>query len=354
MSNETIRIGVIGAGGNTTGKHIPGLQAQPNIEIVAVSNRTAKSGQRVADQFGIARVASDWREIIEDDGIDAVCIGTWPNMHATLSIAALDAGKHVMCEARMARTAFEARAMYEAAKRNPSQVAQIVPGPHTLAFDQTIIEMIGAGYIGDLTAIDARIYGNSKFPDPESALHWRHEREYSGNNIMNMAIWYEAMMRWVGPARSVFALGQQVVAHRRDDAGRRVAMTIPDNIDILCEMEQGGQMHYAVSAVLGHAPVKSDVWIFGTEGTLQLIEGRSSPMALFAGKRGGDGMTEVTIDPAKRGGWRVEEEFVNAVRGTETITHTDFATGLRYMEWTDAVTLSIRRGERIALPLMNG
>ena len=354
MNNKTIRVGVIGAGGNTRARHIPGLQALPGVEIVAVANRTPQSGKRVADEFAIPHVAGDWRAIINDDGIDAVCIGTWPNMHATLSVAALDAGKHVLCEARMARNAFEARTMFDAARRNPSRIAQIVPAPRTLAFDQTIVEMIGAGHIGDLIALDARIAANSVFPNWDLPPHWRHDRDLSGNNIMSMGIWYETIMRWIGPARSVFALGQQAVRYRNDGEGRRVAMTIPDHVDILCEIEQGGQMRLNVSSVLGHAPANADIWIFGTQGTLNLHEDRTGKMTLHAGKRGIDGMAAVTVDPAKRGRWRVEAEFINAIRGAEPVTHTDFATALRYMEWTDAVTLSMRRGKRIALPLMNG
>ena len=53
----------------------------------------------------------------------------------------------------------------------------------------------------------------------------------------------------------------------------------------------------------------------------------------------------------KRGGWRVEEEFVNAVRSLEPVTHTDLATAVRYMEWTDAVTRSLRTGWTVELPL---
>ena len=49
-------------------------------------------------------------------------------------------------------------------------------------------------------------------------------------------------------------------------------------------------------------------------------------------------MGPLPIDPAKRGDWRVEEEFVNAVRGREAVTHTDFVTSVKYMEWTDLVT----------------
>ena len=75
-------------------------------------------------------------------------------------------------------------------------------------------------------------------------------------------------------------------------------------------------------------------------------------MALFAGKRGEDGLAQVSIDADKRGGWRVEEEFINAIRGVEEVTHTDLTTAVKYMEWTDAVTQSLRTGQSVALPLM--
>ena len=87
---EKIRVGVIGAGGNTRKFHIPNLQAQPEGEGVSVANRTPESGARVAEEFGIAEVAPSWQDIIEDESLDAICIGTWPYMHAPLTIAALD------------------------------------------------------------------------------------------------------------------------------------------------------------------------------------------------------------------------------------------------------------------------
>lgn len=354
MSNDVIRVGIIGAGRNTRSRHIPGLKAQPGVELVAVANRTPESGKRVADEFGIARVAQDWTEIIADDQIDAVCIGTWPYMHAPLTIAALEAGKHVLCEARMAMNLAEAREMLRVSRLHPRQVAQIVPAPRTLAFDRTIIEMIAAGDIGELITLDARITGGSDFPDGKGPLHWRHDRDLSGNNIMSMGIWYETIMRWVGPASTVLAVGQCVVPHRLDQNGRRVAITIPDHIDVLGALEQGGQMRFNVSTVLGHAPSASEIYLFGTEGTLYLHEDKKGQMTLWAGKRGDQALAKVEIDPAKRGGWRVEEEFINAIRGREQVTHTDFVTAVKYMEWTDAVTLSFRRGEVVKLPLTAG
>jgi predicted dehydrogenase len=347
---DKIRIGLIGAGGNTRSRHIPGFKAIEGVEIVSVANRSIESGQKVADEFGIAKVAGDWLEVLEDEEVDAVCIGTWPYMHAPLTIAALEHGKHVLCEARMAMNSDEGHEMLATSRLCPAQIAQIVPAPHTLAFDQTIIKTISAGGIGDLIAIDARVTTPSDFPNPASALHWRHQRDLSGNNVMSMGIWYEAMMRWVGPAASVFALGQAVVSHRLDDNGRRLATPIPDHIDVLGELAQGGQMRFNVSTVVGHAPAAADIHIFGTEGTLRLHQPNGGEMALHHGVRGG-AMAEMKIDPAMRGDWRVEEEFINAIRGVEEVTHTDFRTAATYMEWTDAVAHSCRTGELVTLPL---
>ena len=351
---SVLRVGIVGAGANTRKFHIPGLQEQAEVEVVAVANRSRESGQRAAAEFGIPRVADHWREIVDDDGIDAVCIGTWPYLHAPVTIAALEAGKHVLCEARMAMNASQAHAMLDAARANPHLTAQIVPAPHTLALDRTIVDMIGAGYIGDLVAVDAHVTIGSGFPAWDSPPHWRHDRDLSGNNIMMMGIWYEAMMRWVGPASTVTALGQSVVRHRAYEHGRRVAMEIPDHIDVLCRMAQGGQMRCSVTTVEGHAPPTS-VAIYGTEGTLKVAEGGpgGAPFGLWGGRRRNKRLRRVDIAPEKIGGWRVEEEFVNAVRGLEPVTHTDFVTAVKYMEWTDAVSLSARTGETVRLPLFD-
>ena len=357
MSEQPIRVGVIGAGANTTRRHLPGFRAQPGVEVVAVANRSLASGRRVADAFGIPRAHEHWTAIVEDEDIDAVCIGTWPYMHATLAIAALEAGKHVLCEARMAMDAAQARAMLAVSRRHPALVAQIVPSPMTLPFDRTIVERVSEGFIGDLVAVDARI-SDGAFPDWESPMHWREDRSVSGNNIMSMGIWYEAILRWLGPARSVQALGGSVVRHRLDGQGRRRAMSIPDHVEVLCEMEQGGYLRLAVSNVAGHLP-PVEVYLCGTEGTLRLRSTPDAPrplrsadaLVLEAGRRGESGLSRVSIPKDKQGGWRVEEEFVNAIRGVEPVTHTDFAGALAYMEWTDAVTRAMRTGTQVTLPL---
>tara|TARA_B100001093_G_C26748605_1_gene980037 strand:+ start:148 stop:1215 length:1068 start_codon:yes stop_codon:yes gene_type:complete len=351
MAIKPIRVGLIGAGGNMKSRHIPGFQNINGVSLAAVSNRSYASGKKIADEFGIQKACHDWMEIIEDETIDAVCIGTWPYMHETLTVSALDHGKHVLCEARMAMNSAEAHRMLKVSMEYPRQVAQIVPSPRTFAIDRTIIEMMGKGYIGDLISVDARVNTGSAFPKNDSPMHWRFSREFSGNNIMAMGILYEAMMRWVGTAKSVQALGQSVIKHRVGPDKSRLQMTIPDHVDCICEMEQGGTMRYSISSVLGHSPMSIECHIFGTEGTISVLEKHGGKLEVYAGKRKDKNIKRVNIPKSKQGFWRVEEEFINAIRGKEEVKLTDLTTATKYMEWTDAVTLSMRRGEKIYLPL---
>ena len=133
MTDKVIRVGFVGAGANSRKHHIPKLAAQPGVELMAVANRTKASGEQIAKEFGIARVYGDWRELVRAPDIDAVCIGTWPNTHCEITRAVLAEGKHVLCEARMAMNAAEARSMLEAARRAPRLIKQLVPAPNTLA-----------------------------------------------------------------------------------------------------------------------------------------------------------------------------------------------------------------------------
>lgn len=342
MSMNTIRVGIVGAGDNTRQRHIPGLREQPDVEIVAVCNRSRESSQRVADQFGIPQVYTDWRALVTADDIDAVVIGTWPYMHQPVTLAALAADKHVLCEARMAMNATEAREMWQAARLKPHLVAQIVPSPFTLAVDATIRRLIAAGYLGDLLAVEI-VDSAGSFVNPDAPLTWRQDADLSGMNIMAMGIWYEALLRWIGPAVRVLAVGRTFVPLRQDAAGQPRAVAIPDHLSIIADMACGAQAHMTFSAVMGLHAQKS-VTLFGREGTLRFTDGK-----LYGGQRDAAALAEIDIPAAERGGWRVEAEFIGAIRGQEPVTHTTFADGVKYMAFTEAVQRSMAQGAAVAL-----
>lgn len=113
-----LRIGIIGCGGIANGKHLPSLKALNRADIVAFCDLIPERAEKAAKEYGTpdAKVYTDYHELLKDESID-VCYVLTPNRsHADISIDALHAGKHVMCEKPMAKTAADARRMVEAAK----------------------------------------------------------------------------------------------------------------------------------------------------------------------------------------------------------------------------------------------
>lgn len=342
--SDHIRVGIVGAGRNTCARHIPGLRAIDRVEIVSVCNRTPESSRRVAQQFGIPTVYDNWPELVRAEDTDAIVIGSWPYIHCPVTLAALGADKHVLCEARMAMDAREARGMLDASRGKPNLVAQVVPAPLTLGVDATVKRLIREGYLGEVLTVDVR--EESGFVDYDAPMHWRDDFELSGANTMGLGIWYETLMRWIGEAVRVSALSRTFVKMRRDperDLMRYVC--VPDHLDAIADMACGAQARFRHSRVCGLGP-GNGITLYGTEGTLCFTEGK-----LLGGKRGDSDLKEIPIPAERKGRWRVEEEFVGAIRGEEQVKLTTFEDGVKYMEFTEAVALSAVEYRAVSLPL---
>lgn len=340
---DIIRVGLVGAGENSVRQHIPNLLAIDGVTLVAVANRTIESSRRVADTFRIPTVHEDWTELVADPEVNAVVIGTWPNLHHPVTLAAHDAGKHVLCEARMAMNSREAREMLDSANAHSELVSHLVPAPLTLRVDNSIVRLIGEGLTGDLVLVNV-VHRGGEFADPSARLHWRQDERLSGNNIMTLGIWYESVMRWVGVAREVTAVGKVVVATRTDEQGQHEVM-IPDHLDVIATMEDGAQLTMQMSTVTGLGG-QIGATIFGTEGTIHF-----NGTSLNVGRKGDQELQPFEIPEGEGRGWRVEEDFIAAIRGEGKPALTDFETGVRYMEFTDAVWRSMHEGVTVPLPL---
>jgi len=117
--SKVYRIGIIGCGGIANGKHLPSLSKLDNVEIVAFCDIVKEKAEKAAASYGTkdAKVYTDYRELLNDLTLDIVHVLTPNDSHAEISIAALESGKHVMCEKPMAKTAADAKRMLEAARR---------------------------------------------------------------------------------------------------------------------------------------------------------------------------------------------------------------------------------------------
>ena len=345
QARGAVRVGLIGAGANVQEVQIPGFRRIPGCEIVAVANRSLSSSQGVADAFGIPRAYAHWGELLEDEDVDAVLIGTWPYMHRTITLAALEHGKHVLCQARMANTASEAREMLDASQRYPDLICQLVPTSTSYTIDNVLKGMIDEGYLGEVLSVEIQRVGRG-FPDFGGELDWRHDIEFSGFNALNIGSTYESMMRWFGRGNRVMAMSKVHVPFRRNASGTLTSVSIPDHFNILYELSNGAQVHMRMSETSGLSS-GNQTWIHGTNGTI-FVDDRQN---VHGGKRGDTELRGIPNPPEGRAGSRVEAEFVRAIRGLEPVTMNTFEIGVHYMEWTEAVHRSASNGHAVHLPL---
>ena len=120
MAEIITKVGIIGCGGIANGKHMPSLSKVKNCEMVAFCDIVTEKAEAAAKKFGTedAKVYTDYKELLKDESIDVVHVCTPNRSHSTITVDALDAGKHVMCEKPMAINSAEAKKMLDAAERN--------------------------------------------------------------------------------------------------------------------------------------------------------------------------------------------------------------------------------------------
>ena len=116
--SKTVGIGIIGTG-FARKVQIPAFLACENVVIASVASGSIENARATAEECGAAHFTSDWRETVSRDDVDLVCITTPPNLHREMTLAAIEHGKHILCEKPMAMNVAEASEMTAAAKDKP-------------------------------------------------------------------------------------------------------------------------------------------------------------------------------------------------------------------------------------------
>src|SRR3954447_13949906 len=343
MSSGELRIGIVGAGQVARKRHLPGFKAIPGVRIVGVCNLRRESASRVAREFNIPKVYASWEHLVEDEDVDAVVIGTWPYMHCPITLAAIGAGKHVLTQARMAMNAREAQRMLDASLEHPELRMMVVPSPHGLVGDAFVRSLIDAGYLGTLREV--HVHGLSgELADPATPIGWRQMTKYSGFNMLTLGILYETALRWTPPVNRVFAFASKQIPKRHDPETNKVAKVgTPDSVQVLTSHIGGASGSYRLSGVVWHDS-RMGIAMYGSEGSLIYELTRDD---LIGARRKDAGLQVLPIPEKFRGEWRVEADFVAAIRRERPVTRTDFATGVQYMQFTEAVARSSRHQQPV-------
>jgi predicted dehydrogenase len=334
-NNQKLRIGIVGAGGIVRTRHLPALKKHPDAEIVAVSNSTYESSEKFCrENVPQATPILNWADLLALPDLDVIWIGTPPYMHSAVTISALEAGKHVFCQARMSMDLAEAQEMLSTSKRYPELVTMLCPPPFGLRGDLLIKKLLAENFVGRPHHIRLQSF-HGNFLNPDAPAHWRQKIEISGLNVLTLGIYVEVVQRWLGSITGVFARGKILTPIRQG-----YEVIIPDLLNLLCQFENGAEGVLEFSGVDAHG--KGDrLEIYGDRGTLtydfanDVIEG---------GKPGEEKLQTMQIPRELESGWRVEEDFLAAVKSKGRIRpHPDFEDGVRYMRVVQAVADSRAR-----------
>jgi len=300
-NNHKLRIGIVGAGGIVRTRHLPALKKNPDVEIVAVSNSTYESSEKFCrNELPQATPMRNWADLLAVPDLDIIWIGTPPYMHSAVTISALEAGKHVFCQARMAMDLAEAREMLAASKRYPELVTMLCPPPYGMRADLLVKKLLAENYLG-------------------RPHHVRLQSDITG----------------------VFARGKIVHPIRQG-----YEVIIPDVLNVLCSFENGAEGVLEFSGVNAFAP-GDRCEIYGHRGTL--VYDFATDIVQI-GKVGDKEMRVADLPPDLATEWHVEDDFIGAVKSKGRVRpHPDFEDGVRYMRVVQAVADSRARNEWVPI-----
>ncbi|OGF15296.1 MAG: hypothetical protein A2W00_06850 [Candidatus Eisenbacteria bacterium RBG_16_71_46] len=180
MAKRTIRVGLVGVGAAAQVNHIPALKKTEGLELVALSDRDPDKASRVAQKFQIPGVHSRVDDMFADDEIDVIDICTPNFLHAPMATAALEAGKHVLCERPLARSGEEAAAMAKAAKKADRLLMCAVQ--HRFRPDaQLLRKFVEKGDLGDIFMAKAGWLRQRTEWDSDE---WRRQKRESGGGVV--------------------------------------------------------------------------------------------------------------------------------------------------------------------------
>src|SRR5205809_8099371 len=234
----------------------------------------------------------------------------------------------------------EAEEMLAASRRYPGLVTMLCPPPMGMRADLLVKKLLAENYIGQPHHVRLQSF-TSNYLDPNAPPHWRQRIEISGLNVLTLGIYVEVLQRWLGNITGVFARGKIIQPVRE-----AYNVIVPDVLTVLCSFDNGAEGVLEFSGI--NALAEGDRFeIYGSTGTLT-YDFTSDVMQ--AGKVGDRALHVVDIPAELEGEWRVEEDFLAAVKSKGRVRpHPNFEEGLRYMRVVQAVADSRARNEWVSI-----
>jgi predicted dehydrogenase len=266
MTEHKLRVGVIGTSGYADGMHLTNLSNHPGARLAAICGRNQDRAEELARKHDIPQVFTDYREMIETGNLDALVVASPDDLHYPMTLAALDAGLHVLCEKPLALTVAQAQEMTE--KAEAADVVNMVMftsrwSPH-LRYTQQLIE---EDYVGRCYHCDLRQIASS---GRDGRYGWRFDGERAlgmlgdhGSHMIDMAHVLVGKIRRVSASLSTFV--------KRSGVDGKPLVPVNDSALLNVEFENGAQGSIHVSAVveLGARRMQQQTFLAGADGSIE-------------------------------------------------------------------------------------
>ncbi|HVW45215.1 MAG TPA: Gfo/Idh/MocA family oxidoreductase [Amycolatopsis sp.] len=290
-----LRVGIVGVG---WGAHVqvPAYRAATGYEPVALCARTRERLDGAAARLGIDDTSTDWRSFVERDDLDVISVATPTALHHEITVAALAAGKAVLCEKPLATDPATAREMVraaEAAGRPTGCCFENRWTPEWLA----ITERVRAGLLG--TPYFARVGRSASYWRPERPpqARWMYDRAQGGGYLAGMLVHdLDYLCTLLGRPTAVCADVRSSIPVRSLPDGGKLEVTADDTSALLMRMDSGALVVLSVSTIGAHAD-HFRLELFGADGTV-IGNGTLRDTAYEAGAATDDGLAPLA--PAQR------------------------------------------------------
>ena len=326
--SQKVRIGIIGTGFAKT-VQVPAFRKIEGAEVVSIASAHAENAETTARDFGIAHHTDNWRETIEREDVDLICISTPPVFHREMTLFALENGKHVLCEKPMAMTADEAREMTE--KAAGKNVLALID--HELRFlngRRKAKEILESGEIGKIRHAKYNFRAPHR-GSPDTPWNWWSDIESGGGALGAIGSHVFDSLRWFtnGEISQVFCQLQTHVKERFDGkSGAMKKVSTDDEANLTLRFADSEFCEDATANVslsmVEYPAYQNRIEFFGSKGAIRVE---------FAG--------ETFIGKADEQSWRKVEVELN--EGVEGALNTGWSSG--FLAFATEIIKAIQDGK---------
>jgi predicted dehydrogenase len=293
---DRIRVGIIGVGWGSI-VLAPAFQAVPEFELVALCSRREERVRKAADQAGISDISTDWRELVARDDLDLVAVCTPTDLHHEQTLAALRAGKHVLCEKPVALDTAQAREMLDVATGSGLVHAVDFEG-RWLQDRLAVWDRVLEGYVGD--PYHLRFTSTADYWHGSRGLQseWMYSVADGGGYLMGMGSHdIDFACALLGTPVAVCADVRTTIPTRRREDGSELAVTADDTSTLLLRFASGATATISTSTIGLHRDQR-DLELYGSEGTLTVqgpVMTTPDNVVIRGGRVGEAGLAELPL-----------------------------------------------------------